>query len=120
MFNDPFYKPSPIQPPGYVFSTAWAIIYPLIAVSGLFIFKEQPELFILWVIQLILNLTWTPGLFIMKNLWLSLLHLIILICIVALVFYYANSKIKAFWAPYLIWLIFALIIFIDTIAYNNN
>lgn len=118
MFKAPFYKPSPLQPPGYVFSIAWLLIYPLIGVSGIILFSEQQNVAILWLIQLLLNLTWVPGLFLIKNLWFSFFHLLILLVLVIIIFYYANLTVKVLWLPYLLWLLYAGVIFYDTIKQN--
>jgi translocator protein len=120
MFKAPFYHESPLQPPGYVFSGVWLLIYPLIGVSGAFLFAEQPNIAILWLIQLVVNLTWVPGLFVIKNLWFSFLHLLILLVLVIVIFYYASTKIKAIWLPYMLWLIFACVIFFDTLRINTT
>ena len=118
MFNAPFYDVSPLQPPGYVFTGAWLLIYPLIGVSGVILFAEQPDVAILWLIQLLINLTWVPGLFLIRNLWFSFVHLIVLLVLVIVIFYYASLKVKAIWLPYMLWLIYACVIFFDTVTRN--
>lgn len=120
MFREPFYKTSQLQPPGWAFSGAWLLIYPLIGVSGIFLANEQPDLLILWFIQLILNLTWVPILFTSKNLYLSFFHLILLFVILCILFYLAIPKVKALLLPYILWLFFATIIFYDTLLINQN
>jgi tryptophan-rich sensory protein len=118
MFKAPFYNVSPLQPPGFVFSAAWLLIYPLIGVSGIILLADQPQLATLWLIQLVVNLAWVPGLFLVKNLWFSLLHLVVLLVLVLVIFYYANINVKMLWSPYLIWLLYAAGIFIDTTLRN--
>lgn len=119
MFTSPFYTTSSLQPPPQVFTAAWLILYPLIGVSGIFLYKEQPTLGILWLLQLILNILWVPTLFTLKNLTFSLVHLVVILILVIVIFYFANPKVKALWLPYLLWLIFACVIFIDTVIVNT-
>lgn len=120
MFDEPFYQVSPLQPPGYIFSLAWLIIYPLIGVSGVLLFKHQPDLAILWLIQLLINLTWVPGLFFVRNLTFSFIHLFILLVLIIIIFYYASITVKALWLPYILWVSYATIIFFDTLLQNSR
>lgn len=105
--NKPFFNP-----PAWVFAPAWTILYLLMAISAIIIWKKKKSLKIFWI-QLALNLSWSPIFFGLKNITLALLVILIM-------WVYIVKTIKAFtkidktagyllW-PYLAWVSFATIL----------
>ena len=107
-------KKPPLNPPDYIFPIVWPILYLLIGISSLFVFKFAKKnknlYFILFEIQLILNWLWTLFFFKFNNLILSLITIFIMIILtVSIIFIsYKYSKIASYMLiPYIIWICFA-------------
>jgi tryptophan-rich sensory protein len=106
---------SPLTPPNYVFPVAWTILYTIIATCGWIIWCSQwfPALrFIkgLYVIQLILNWSWTALFFRYQLTGFSLIDLVVMDIAVAIIIYLAYVRIRAvslLMIPYLLWILFA-------------
>lgn len=106
---------SPLSPPNYVFGIAWTILYTMIAISGWIIWKQEglknlPNIKTLYIIQLILNWSWTPLFFTYQMIGAAFLCICLIIALVATIIFksYTNLKIVSiFLTPYLLWLIFA-------------
>ena len=102
------YIKSKLQPPGYVFSIVWSILYILIGVSYYIgLNKQETKYYIIPVLGLIFN-GYKQILYSMIIVILTLLFTILTI----IQFYYSNVNKYAIYLliPYLIWLIFALIL----------
>lgn len=104
-------KPA-LNPPSYVFSIAWSILYILIGVSYYLALKDKS--FIYWVIpllHLLINFSFTPMMFTYKLLFesaiITLLTLITLIIVMILFYKYKKYISVYLLIPYLLWLIFA-------------
>lgn len=104
-------KPA-LNPPPYIFSIAWFILYILIGVSYYLALKDKSYVYwIIPIIHLILNFSYTPVIFVYRKLlesaFIVLLTLITLIIIMIL--FYSYKKYISFYLliPYLIWLLFA-------------
>ncbi len=108
--NKPF-----LNPPDAIFAPVWICLYILIAISLILfikggITKEKRTPLIFFLIQLTLNLAWTPvffnarniggGLFIITFMWLFLLFTIIL-------FFRHSITAAIILIPYLLWISFA-------------
>lgn len=106
---------SPITPPNYVFPIAWTILYTLIAVCGWIIwrtpsFSNLRLIKNLYVIQLILNWSWTPLFFHYHLIGFSLVCLAIMDITVAMIIYFSYQKIRSVslsMVIYLLWILFA-------------
>jgi len=106
-------KPS-LNPPNYIFPIVWTILYLMIGISYYLALRniKKIEYWILPIIHLILNFSYSPMFFYFKQL-LSSAILTSLILITALMVIYQFTKIdKSFIScflliPYLIWLSFA-------------
>jgi tryptophan-rich sensory protein len=101
-----------LNPPSYVFSIAWFILYILIGVSYYLALKNKK--FIYWIIpllHLILNFSYTPIIFMYKRLLESsfIVLLTLLTLIIVMVLFYSYKKYVSVYLliPYLLWLIFA-------------
>lgn len=109
-----------IHPPDWVFAPVWSILYILMFIS-LFLFLEAEKendrsedkaaALAIFIIQLLLNLSWSPVFFGLKNIEAALIILVMLwiFTVVVIVMFYKHSKISAFLLlPYFLWTTFAL------------
>ncbi|APG62092.1 tryptophan-rich sensory protein [Sphingorhabdus lutea] len=106
------------QPPGWVFPIAWTILYAMIAFAFALILnargaKGRGLAIILFLMQLALNLAWSP-LFFGGHQITYALYLIICIlgCAIATTFAFGKIRKLAAWlmVPYLAWLSFATLL----------
>ena len=100
------------NPPSYIFSIAWFILYILIGISYYFGLRDLGyEYWIIPIIHLLLNFLYTPLIFIFKRLlesaFIVLLTLITLIIIMILFYNYERYVSVILLIPYLFWLLFA-------------
>ena len=120
MYNAEFYKnlvkPS-ITPKPCIFQIVWPILYILMLISITVVVKtgSHTKLYaiIAFIIQLILNLFWSPIFFIWKKIKIAFIISIALILSVIwmIMEFFKISKIASIiQIPYLIWLIFAAIL----------
>ena len=105
----------PLVPPDYIFIIVWSILYILMAVSFVIILaqKNKPKKFaiIIFVIQFILNIIWSPLFFNLYRIDLAFIDIILLwLAILLMLFaFYKNSKIATFLQiPYFLWVTFAI------------
>ncbi|MFR1673270.1 MAG: TspO/MBR family protein [Candidatus Gastranaerophilaceae bacterium] len=120
-FDNNFYqnliKPD-FQPPQWLFKPVWIILYILMGVS-LFIVSRHAQSSLKWaaialfLIQLMLNLSWSPLFFVYHKIR-SALFICILLTITVFFMIIVFSKLSLIAAilqiPYLLWLIFASIL----------
>lgn len=106
---------SSLTPPDAVFPIAWIILYVLIAISGWLLWQARTisgltQIKTLYIIQLLLNWSWSPLFFAYHSVGLALLVLITLNIVVAILIYKAFAKIKTvafLLCPYIFWSLFA-------------
>ncbi len=106
---------STLTPPNYVFPIAWTTLYAMIAISGWMIwsassFKNLALIKKLFVMQLILNWSWSPVFFTYHLTGLSLLIIALMVVLVATIIYLSYPKLKKvslLMLPYLAWICFA-------------
>lgn len=106
---------SPLTPPNYIFPIAWTILYIFMAISGWMIWKSSPFPHMnmiknFYVIQMLLNWSWTPIFFNFHLTGLSLVVLIVLDGLIVGIVWLAYPKLKKvsiLMMPYLVWLFFA-------------
>jgi translocator protein len=106
---------SRLTPPNVVFPIAWTILYTIIAICGWLVWRTEPFSQLkmikrLYVIQLILNWSWTPLFFHYHWIGISLFVLILMDIFVALLIILSYSKIRLvsqLMLPYLLWIFFA-------------
>lgn len=113
-----------LTPPGYIFSIVWPILYILMSISVWIIWNKEKEITFpiqLYIIQLILNFTWSPLFFkyhcINESLFLLLLIWILVFIIIDL-FYSIDKTAGLLLIPYLIWLTFAF--YLNYYIVKNN
>lgn len=117
---------SPITPPAEVFPIAWTILYVMIALSIFFYAKdglrqEKVIPLVVFSIQIILNLLWSPVFFDSHDIKLAFIIILLLIVFVLanIILFYRTSRISAYLLiPYFIWLIFAAYLNFEIIALN--
>ncbi len=119
MHENSFYKnlkkPS-FTPPAFVFRWVWGLLYFLMLVSFLMILFSPSSFYkiyavAIFILQLFLNLIWSPIFFIYKKIKSALFVCIALaFCVLLMIFvFYKVSKIAAILQiPYLIWLMVAI------------
>ncbi len=106
---------SSITPPNYVFPVAWTILYGIIGACGWLIlgepsFPKLNTLKTLYVVQLILNWSWTPLFFHYHLTGLSLIILVFMDMLVGTLIWITYPKIRSvslLMIPYLFWILFA-------------
>ncbi len=106
-------------PPSWIFGPAWTILYFLMAVSAVLIFRKgikKPEIkaaLKLFFFQLVLNLIWSPVFFGLHNIFLALLLILILwyLILATIKAFYKIDKIASYllW-PYILWVSFATVL----------
>jgi tryptophan-rich sensory protein len=105
----------PLTPPNYVFPVAWTILYGMIGVCGWLIwransFLELRAIKTLYVLQLLLNWSWTPLFFHYHLTGFSLMVLCAMDIFVGTIIWlsYRNIRfVSILMLPYLLWIIFA-------------
>ena len=104
-----------LSPPAWLFRPVWIVLYIMIA-SALVIYLTRYRWMdksngVMWfIIQLILNLLWTPVFFGMKNIGLALVVILFLDYTVfrtIVNFYEVSSIAGRLLIPYFIWILFA-------------
>ena len=104
-----------LSPPPWIFRPVWVILYVLIAISLItYLIKcrwMDKSSGVLWfIVQLILNLLWTPVFFGMKNIGLALVVILFLDYAVyrtMLSFYSVSLLCGRLLIPYFLWILFA-------------
>ena len=129
MYNKKWYNninKSPYTPPGWFFSLVWSVLYLLMIISFYLIWSNSKcfpycNILNLFILQLILNLSWTTIFFKYKKIRLSLVITIcifILTLIVSIKFYKINQTASYLLIPYLLWLLVAMYLNIYIIINN--
>lgn len=105
----------PLAPPAWLFSPVWTLLYISIAIA-LFLYakkninKNKTWGYVLFFTQLLVNFTWTPTFFGLKNIGFAL-ALIILLDILVLFniieFFKVSKTAGKFLIPYFVWILFA-------------
>lgn len=103
-----------LAPPDWLFAPVWIVLYITIFVSFvLYCLKKVPDKkagYLFFSVQLLLNLTWTPIFFVLKNILLAFIIIILLDIFVFLTIhkFYSISKLAGILLiPYLLWILFA-------------
>jgi len=104
-------KPS-ITPPSIVFPIVWTILYIFISISfAKEIIQKNKITIILFIVNLILNISWCYIFFYMQNPVVALFNIfLILITIIGILHYTKINLTRYLIIPYLIWIGFAMIL----------
>lgn len=117
MYNSQWYqnliKP-PFSPPDSIFAPVWTILYSILfAALILYIIKPMPNKksgYILFAVQLGLNLLWSPVFFAAQNIPLAAAIIILLdifVLLTVLKFYSVSKPAGILIIPYFLWCLFA-------------
>ncbi|KAI1308984.1 Translocator protein [Halotydeus destructor] len=108
---------APWNPPNWLFPVAWTFLYIVMGLASWFIydtgngFSGSARLpLIMYIVQLVVNVAWTPVFFGAHLVGLASLHLIGLVLIVLytmFTFYQVNPLATYLMIPYLIWISYA-------------
>ena len=102
-------------PPDVVFRIVWPILYILMGIGLYLAIKAAPKgqagrIAAAFLVQIILNLMWSPIFFVGQNIGGALVVLVLLLCAIVWMLYefYRYSKTAAFLnLPYVLWVSFA-------------
>ncbi len=130
MFNSTWYnslsKPL-FAPMDSIFAPAWAILYITVFISLLLYIKAPYQSkkagYVYFIIQLVLNLLWTPIFFGLKNIPFALVDIILLDIFTILTikkFYTASKASGLILLPYFLWLIYATYLNFGYLVLNQN
>jgi benzodiazapine receptor len=119
-------KTAPWNPPDYVFGIVWPILYFLMFISFVMVFMDKkcyPYCYpmTIFIVQLILNLSWTTIFFTYRQIKFALfvLFLIFGLTLVTTILFYKINKIAGLLLiPYLLWLCVAISLNSYIVAYN--
>ncbi|MEO6884466.1 MAG: TspO/MBR family protein [Bacteroidia bacterium] len=115
---------APWTPPGWVFGAAWTLIMICFAfyMSSLWKYSVSKSLIIaLYVIQLMLNISWNPIFFQFHDVLFGLIVITLLTLLIGfiLVYYHSILKIKStLIMPYFLWLLIATSLNAYILIYN--
>lgn len=104
---------APWNPPGWMFGTAWTTIMICFAVYMTFVWKQvenQKLLAGLYLLQIILNVSWNPVFFHLRNPGMALVVITGLTILMGIILFFYWSKLSYFSVlvlPYVIWLAIA-------------
>ena len=103
-----------LTPPAWIFAPVWSFLYLTIAFSFVLYFLKKDENkgpgYLYFLVQMILNLIWTPVFFGTKNILLALIVIILMDVFIILTikkFYEVRKFAGLILIPYLIWTLFA-------------
>lgn len=115
---------SKMMPPNYIFSIVWTILYLLIGISFYYgINTNNYYNYIIPIIGLIINYSYTPVFLKLDNLILSFIIVLLTLKFAILTFiqfYYYNIIASYLLIPYILWLIFASYLSYDIYIINKK
>lgn len=102
----------PFAPPSWLFGPVWTVLYVMIAVAGWLAWRAGagPAALAVWVVQLLLNLAWTPLFFAADRYGWALVDILaLLVAIGVTIGLFARRSPVAAWllVPYAAWVAFA-------------
>jgi tryptophan-rich sensory protein len=113
----------PFNPPNWLFGPAWTVLYVLIAIAGWRVFTVEPGglAFKVWIVQMLLNWSWSPVSFTLHALWPAFAIIVALwLAIAAFILHTRKSdQVSAcLFLPYLLWVSFAALLNISLAVLN--
>jgi len=102
----------PYAPPSWLFGPVWTVLYVMIGVAGWLLWRAGgwDRVMWLWVVQLVLNLAWTPLFFAADLYSVALAEIVVLAASVGLLIAWSWHRSRAaawLFLPYLAWVCFA-------------
>lgn len=115
------------QPPAWIFAPVWIFLYILMFVAFILVLFSPFKwtnlfAYLLFVVQIIVNLQWTPVFFKEHNLRKAFLlaALLTLLVFLTMVLFFFISKLAAFlFLPYFLWCSFASILSFEILELNE-
>tara|TARA_B100001989_G_C24485987_1_gene436969 strand:- start:590 stop:1039 length:450 start_codon:yes stop_codon:yes gene_type:complete len=109
----------PFNPPNYLFGIVWPVLYVLMAIVS---YLNAQKIFILYIMQIILNGLWSWLFFVLQSTAFAFLNIVLLIFLNVLILKQIRQD-KAWvsvllYSPYLIWICFASILNLAIIILN--
>ena len=105
----------PLKPPSWLFAPVWTVLYITMFIS-IFLYAKEYTIksktwgYVLFFTQLLVNLSWSPTFFGLKNVGLALVLVILLDILVLfniIEFYKISKNAGICLIPYFLWIIFA-------------
>ena len=104
----------PLVPPDAVFGAVWSLLYLFLGISAFFLFNKgllgRKKTAVLFILQLVLNIWWTPIFFGRHNMQLALFLLLVMLAETFWLWTDARKKdglAALLLVPYAVWLFFA-------------
>lgn len=104
-----------LTPPDWVFPVVWTVLYVMIGIAGWLVWRAQgiSILMVLWIIQMVLNGSWSGVFFGMRRMDLAFIVVLVLWLVIAGFISVALSGVT--WAailfvPYLVWVTLAALL----------
>jgi len=117
-----------IMPPGWVFAAAWGVLYVLMGLALAMVINARGSrgrglALLVFVVQLAINLAWTPVFFGLHKVDTALLMigaLLVLVLLTILLFWRVRKVAGALLVPYFGWLCFAFVLLYQIDALNPD
>lgn len=121
----PMLEKSSLTPPDYVFPIVWSVLYVLIGISVGLLYNvhniSKRPLIVLFVLQLLFNVSWTFFFFTMQSSLLGFVSILVLV-VLGVAYFLGTLWVKRssalFFLPYLLWLFFATYLNFYIVIYN--
>ncbi|MBO5738256.1 tryptophan-rich sensory protein [bacterium] len=115
-----------LKPPAWLFAPVWTILYISMGVA-LFLYAKKASLkskswgYLLFFTQLLVNLSWSPAFFGLKNIYLALALIMLLDVLVLfniIEFFKISKSAGRCLIPYFLWLLFATYLNLGIVILN--
>ena len=123
-------KKPKLNPPNWIFGPVWTLLYLMIGYSAYLIWNKHKQFsldhkyaWFVYIIQLVLNYSWTPVFFGLKKLYYALIIIIGLaasICLNSYLFYNIEPLAGILFIPYFAWVSFATYLNYSIWFLNSN
>lgn len=101
-----------MRPPSYVFGIVWTLLYLLL--GGVLYRTKATYLLVLWVLNMIVNLSWTYLVFVRKQVVGGIYSIVVMMGLTLAMTLLSDDKwSRAMLVPYLTWLVVALILNVE-------
>jgi len=121
--NKPFFNP-----PNWIFAPVWTVLYLLMGISAFLIWQKGLEnkqvrvALIIFLVQLVLNVVWTPLFFGLKMQLIAFIDILLLwdVILLTIIHFHKLSRPAAMLLiPYLLWVSFAVILNLSIVILNR-